>query len=768
MIGKENTHSQRRQNWREWRKRNLPSGVLVKKLFHIFVLLAAIAYFPQATAQTPGFDEIFTQHDLVMLLIEPESGRIVDANPAASRFYGYAQERLREMTIQQINTFTPTQVAEERKLAESEGRNYFIFRHRIANNEIRTVEVHSRPFGFDGQRLLFSIITDITPGRNAAQELWHYQQRLEEMVDLQTQHIAHRSLLINSILGGAFLIVSLIAVALFWDIKKRRQTELAHQADRQRLANILWATDVGTWEWNVQTGEIRINERWAGIIGYAQAALEPVSIDTWIKYTHPDDLARSKIALERHFCGENDYYECDARMRHKNGSWIWVLDRGKVIERSADGKPLWMAGTHMDINQRKQAEAELATYNEHLEALVEERTTALSVAKETAEAASRAKSTFLANMSHELRTPMNAIMGMTGLALRRSQEPVLRNQLEKIEQASQHLLAVINDILDISKIEAERLVLEQIDFRFGEVLENLFSMLNHRATEKGLQLNVQAAPALGELPLRGDPLRLSQILLNLAANAIKFTAEGSVTLHAEMLDADSEGVNLRFTIQDTGIGITPGDQARLFTAFEQADNSMSRKYGGTGLGLAISKHLVRLMGGEIGLSSEVGKGSTFWFTVRLGKAAENLPLSIAHSPDATTERLTREFSGSRILLAEDEPINQEVSRSLLEDVGLLVDVAENGEDAVSMASGKAYALILMDMQMPRMNGVEATRIIRSLPAHARTPILAMTANAFEEDRRLCIEAGMDEHISKPVNPEHLFETLLKWLSRKHH
>ena len=738
----------------------------MKKLFCMLVLLLSIAYLPYANAQTSSFSEIFTQYDLVMLLIDPESGKIVDANPAASRFYGYDQDTLRKMTIQQINTFTPAQVAAERKLAESEGRNYFIFRHRVANFGIRTVEVHSRPFNFNDQRLLFSIITDITPGRNTTQDLWHYQQRLEEMVDLQTQHIAQRSLLINGILGGACLIVSLIALALFLDIRKRRQIELAHQVDRQRLTNILWATDVGTWEWNVQTGEVRINERWAAIIGYSRKELEPFSIERWITHYHPEDLARCKAILKKHFSSEIDHYECDTRMRHKNGSWIWVLDRGKVIERSVDGKALRLAGTQMDINRRKKAVAELASYNEHLEFVVAQRTTALSLAKETAEAANRAKSSFLANMSHELRTPMNAIMGMTGLALRRSQEPTLRKQLEKIEQASEHLLAVINDILDISKIEAERLILEQIDFRLGEVLENLFSMLNHKATEKRLKLTIEAAPALNQLALRGDPLRLSQVLLNLTSNAVKFTEQGKVTVRVEILSEDIDRINLRFTIEDTGIGINSNEQERLFTAFEQADNSMSRKYGGTGLGLAISQHLVHLMGGEIGLNSEIGKGSSFWFTVHLGRAAENLPLNTVNSTDAIAKQLSLDFSGSRILLAEDEPINQEVSRSLLEDLGLCVDVAENGEEALTMATSTTYALILMDMQMPKMNGLEATRLIRALPAYAHTPILAMTANAFDEDRRICIAAGMDEHISKPVNPEVLFAILFKWLSKK--
>ena len=389
----------------------------------------------------------------------------------------------------------------------------------------------------------------------------------------------------------------------------------------------------------------------------------------------------------------------------------------------------------------------------------------LAQARDAAEAASRAKSAFLANMSHELRTPMNGVLGMIDLAKRRMADAKGLDQLDKAKHSANRLLGVLNDILDFSKIDAQRMVLDSVPLQISGVVKSLTGTLGDTATEKGLQLSTDIPVDLQHLPLRGDPLRLGQILLNLVGNAIKFTPQGSVVLRACQVGETPEAVRVRFEVIDTGIGIEAEAMTRLFQSFEQADNSMTRKFGGTGLGLAISKQLVKLMGGDIGVHSTPGQGSTFWFVVPLERWAPEAatlpaPTTTAHTAQ---QRLQTGYAGTRVLLAEDEPISQVVGRALLEDARLVVDLAEDGLQALALARQNTYALILMDMQMPHMNGVEAARAIRADSLNRDTPILAATANAFDEDRRVCLAAGMNDHIAKPVDPVRLYETLLVWL-----
>ena len=404
-----------------------------------------------------------------------------------------------------------------------------------------------------------------------------------------------------------------------------------------------------------------------------------------------------------------------------------------------------------EINLRRKAEQQLQ--QAHAE---------LVKAKEAAEGVSEAKSAFLANMSHEIRTPMSAILGMVNLMKEDALPPMQAERLQHIEDAGRHLLSVINGILDLSKIEAGKFQLEGAPLDLRQLVNEAASMLSHEAEVKGLALQVETD--LPSEPVIGDATRVRQALINYLVNAVKFTERGSITLRCRQLERTDGDALIRFEVEDTGPGISRDQLARLFEAFEQGDRSTARKHGGTGLGLTITSRLAALMGGEAGAESEPGRGSCFWFTARLKRTRQVAAPPTASDVVRLRDELAARHAGARVLLAEDDSINRAIGQILLSRGGLTPVSAVNGVEAVESVRTQPPALVLMDMQMPLLDGIDATRQIRALPGGASLPIIALTANAFSEDRDRCLQAGMDDFISKPIAPEFLYEKLLYWLA----
>ncbi len=892
---------------------------------------------------------------------EALDGRVISWNPAAERLFGYTESEA--IGRQAMELMVPEELApeEQRILRDAaEGRTVMPFEsvRRHKDGGLIDVSIAAVPLFDDRGRLseMAKTIRDISALKAAERSLRNLNASLEQQVADRTATL---------------------------------------KLESERLDYILAGTNVGTWEWNVQTGELHINERWAGIIGRTLDELQPVSIRTWEQVVHPEDGAESAELLARHFRGETPFYQAEVRMRHKDGHWVWVLDRGKVSTWTADGRPEWMHGTHMDVSgqhdllDRLQSSQMLLEtigtmagtggwqldlrknrlfwtqgckrihdvapdYEPSLEtafdfyppdaqaqlrevyeaALAQGRgydieipmTSAkgrkLSVriigraetedgqvvrligaiqdvtqrrdaenellqAMRLAESASAAKSVFLANTSHEIRTPLNALIGLSHLLQQTRLDGEQRSLLGKIQLASRSLLGVVNDVLDLSKIEAGEMAIDSVPLDLCELMRQVAETWRPQAEAKGLMLRLEL-PDVQHCPVMGDAQRLQQIFNNLLGNAVKFTEHGAIILSGQVLQESNDRLLVRIAVRDTGIGIAADRQAQLFQPFTQIDASTTRKYGGTGLGLSIVKHLTTLMGGEVGVDSCAGEGSTFWLELplqRVGRESldeakprmlgvliacadvenrkrlatiaralgwrvdtaanaeealfllrdrgaetlivdatavetsrqmasafkklhDQVPTVLLADPE-DLDRLERQgllpehdgvirrptgsselfntvhtaiirrggkhdlllqstpieatgtlwLPGVRVLLVDDSDINLEVAQRILEREGAVVTCAGNGAAALELLrhDAEAFDIVLMDVQMPVMDGTEATARIRGELGLARLPIIALTAGALTAERQRVMDAGMDDFISKPIDPNGLIQ-----------
>ena len=764
----------------------------------------------------------FAKNSAIMLLVDPADGMIVDANTAALDFYGYPRDRLLAMRIAEINTLSPAELREAMASVTLQRGCRFQFRHRLADGSTREVEVSSSRIHFSGRLVLHSIVHDITERRHTEVALRESEANFRTFFASMTDMI-----FVGTPEGKIQFTNAAVPLTLGYSAQELATMHVldVHPADRRREAEEIFGamfrgerascplplarkdgelvpveTRVWFGRWNGAdcvfgisknlTVEQEAQQRFERLFRHNPALMALSTLpdrrffdvnESFLKllgFARDDVLGRTaeelglfpnvelQQAVGEKLSREGRVTDFELQVRRKDGAILHGLFSGEVIR--SQGRQYFLT-VMIDLTARKRAEEDLLQTNRHLEAATA-RARKLAVC---AELASVAKSEFLANMSHEIRTPMNGVIGMTDLLLATPLNPEQRHYAETALASGESLLTLLNDILDFSKIEAGKLELEQLDFDLRALLDDFAAMLAPRAREKGIAFICAAAP---EVPtwLRGDPGRLRQILFNLAGNAIKFTAQGEIAVRATVLAETATGVELHLVITDTGIGISPEKQPLLFEKFSQVDASTTRLYGGTGLGLAISKQLVGLMGGTIGCRSELGRGSEFWFTVQVGRSpASAAAAAMPAAPggrDGTAPAMLNRFAGcpARLLLAEDNLTNREVALGLLKNMGLHADAVGSGAEAVKAVEAIPYDLVFMDVQMPEMDGLEATRRIRSRAAGGRPHelvIVAMTAHAMQGDREECLQAGMNDYVSKPVTPQALAEVLAKWLPK---